>query len=59
MLGKEFLFIDNLLQKTLKKNVAQFALSFIPHDCILGVGTGSTANELIKLLPTVKDKIKL
>ena len=40
-----------------KRNAAQAAVERIPHDCLLGVGTGSTTNEFIALLPQVRDRI--
>ncbi len=42
---------------TAKRNAAQAAIERIPHDCLLGVGTGSTTNEFIALLPKVRDRI--
>jgi ribose 5-phosphate isomerase A len=41
----------------LKQAVAEAALDYIEDDCILGVGTGTTINALIELLPKVKSKI--
>ena len=41
-----------------KKQAALKSLEFINDDCILGVGTGSTVNHLIKALPSVKNKIE-
>jgi ribose 5-phosphate isomerase A len=40
-----------------KRNAAKASLEFIEPGAVLGVGTGSTVNELIALLPTVRDKI--
>jgi ribose 5-phosphate isomerase A len=40
-----------------KRNAAKASLEFIEPGMTLGVGTGSTVNELIELLPTVKDRI--
>jgi ribose 5-phosphate isomerase A len=40
-----------------KRNAAKASLEFIEPGTILGVGTGSTVNELIELLPTVRDRI--
>ena len=40
------------------KLAALKSLDFINDDCILGVGTGSTVNHLIKALPSVKNKIE-
>ncbi len=46
-------------QDLMKQHVAQAALSYINDDnMILGVGTGSTVNALIALLPQVRDRIK-
>ena len=44
-------------QDAKKKAAAEAALEFIPSGVVLGVGTGSTVNELIKLLPNVRDRI--
>ena len=44
---------------TAKKNAAQAALDRVPRDCLLGVGTGSTTNEFIALLPEVRDRIRM
>ncbi len=41
----------------MKKNAAQAALDFIDIGDVVGVGTGSTANEFIDLLPKIKGKI--
>lgn len=43
-------------QLKLKQDVARAALSYIEDDMILGVGTGSTVNCLIELLPKVRLK---
>lgn len=43
-------------QQQLKQQVAKEALRFIEDGMILGVGTGSTVNCLIELLPQVKLK---
>ena len=40
-----------------KRNAARASLNFIQPGTVLGVGTGSTVNELIVLLPTVRDRI--
>jgi len=40
-----------------KRNAAKASLEFIEPGTTLGVGTGSTVNELIELLPTVRDRI--
>ena len=40
-----------------KRSAARASLEFIEPGVVLGVGTGSTVNELIDLLPTVADRI--
>ncbi len=40
-----------------KRNAAQASLEFIQPGTTLGVGTGSTVNFLIEMLPTVKDRV--
>ena len=40
-----------------KRSAAQASLEFIEPGTALGVGTGSTVNCLIELLPTVRDRI--
>ena len=40
-----------------KHNAAKASLEFIEPGVILGVGTGSTVNCLIELLPSVRDRI--
>lgn len=46
-------------QDQLKQKVAEAALNHINDDnMILGVGTGSTVNALIALLPQVRDRIQ-
>ena len=44
-------------QNEKKLNAAKSALQHIHNDCLLGVGTGSTVNFLIDLLPEIKNKI--
>jgi ribose 5-phosphate isomerase A len=41
-----------------KLNAAKASLDYIENGIILGVGTGSTVNHLIDLLPTVRDKFE-
>jgi len=41
-----------------KRLVAEAALDFVPHDCIVGVGTGSTANFFIDALATRRGRIR-
>lgn len=43
--------------KEKKRSAARASLEFIEPGVVLGVGTGSTVNELIDLLPTVADRI--
>jgi ribose 5-phosphate isomerase A len=40
-----------------KRRAAEASLEFIEPGVVLGVGTGSTVNELIDLLPTVRERI--
>ncbi|MDH4056204.1 MAG: ribose-5-phosphate isomerase RpiA [Gammaproteobacteria bacterium] len=40
-----------------KRNAAKAALEFIEPGTILGVGTGSTVNFLIEMLPGIRDRI--
>ena len=40
-----------------KRNAAEAALAFVEPGITLGVGTGSTVNCLIDLLPNVRDRI--
>src|SRR3569623_3493632 len=44
-------------QDTLKKAVAEAALSYVPAGTIVGIGTGSTANFFIDALAAIKHKI--
>lgn len=44
-------------QDNKKRNAAKASLDYIEAGIVLGVGTGSTVNCLIDLLPTVKNKI--
>ncbi|MDF0606392.1 ribose-5-phosphate isomerase RpiA [Neisseriaceae bacterium TC5R-5] len=47
-----------LTQDQLKLAVAKKALEFVPDDCIIGVGTGSTVNLFIEELATIKGRIR-
>jgi ribose 5-phosphate isomerase A len=47
-----------LSQDDLKRAVAQAAIVYVPNDCIVGVGTGSTANFFIDELARIKHKIR-
>ena len=44
-------------QNEKKLNVAKAAVKHIHNDCLLGMGTGSTVNFLVDLLPEIKNKI--
>ncbi|MDX8376516.1 MAG: ribose-5-phosphate isomerase RpiA [Mariprofundales bacterium] len=46
-----------MTQDEMKQRVAEEALRYIPNGCIVGVGTGSTANKFIDALASMKDKI--
>jgi ribose 5-phosphate isomerase A len=41
-----------------KRNAAKASLEFIPPGTTLGVGTGSTVNHLIEMLPGIRDRIE-
>ena len=43
---------------TLKAQVAREAIAYVPHDCVVGVGTGSTANFFIDELARIKGRIE-
>jgi ribose 5-phosphate isomerase A len=45
-------------QDQLKKQVAEAALQYVPHDTVIGVGTGSTVNFFIDALASIKHKIE-
>lgn len=47
-----------MTQDDLKRAVAQAAIAHVPADCIVGVGTGSTANFFIDELARIKHKIR-
>lgn len=47
-----------LTQDDLKLAVAQAAIAYVPNDCIVGVGTGSTANFFIDELAKIKHQIR-
>lgn len=47
-----------MTQDDLKRLVAQAAIEYVPVDCIVGVGTGSTANCFIDELAKIKHKIR-
>ena len=45
-------------QDSKKTIVAKASLEYIKDDAVLGVGTGSTVNKLIELLPGIRDRIQ-
>lgn len=45
-------------QDNLKRVVARAAIEYVPDDCIVGVGTGSTANFFIDELAAIKHRIR-
>jgi len=47
-----------MTQDDLKRAVAQAAIAHVPNDCIVGVGTGSTANFFIDELAKIKNKLR-
>ena len=47
-----------MTQDDLKRAVAQAAIAHVPADCIVGVGTGSTANFFIDELGKIKHKLQ-
>ncbi len=46
------------IQDRLKKAVAKAAIAHVPENCIVGVGTGSTANYFIDELAGIKGRIE-
>lgn len=48
----------SMTQDDLKLAVAKAAIAYVPDDCIVGVGTGSTANFFIDELGKIKNKIR-
>lgn len=48
----------SMTQDDMKRAVAQAAIAHVPADCIVGVGTGSTANFFIEELGKIKHKIQ-
>ena len=47
-----------MTQDEMKLAVAKAAIAYVPDDCIVGVGTGSTANFFIDELGKIKNKIR-
>jgi len=48
----------SMTQDDLKQAVAKAAIAYVPEDCIVGVGTGSTANFFIDELGKIKNRIR-
>jgi ribose 5-phosphate isomerase A len=48
----------SMTQDDMKRAVAQAAIEHVPNDCIVGVGTGSTANFFIDELGKIKHRIR-
>jgi ribose 5-phosphate isomerase A len=48
----------SITQDELKLQVARAAIAHVPADCIVGVGTGSTANFFIDELAKIRHKIQ-
>ncbi|WP_137936028.1 ribose-5-phosphate isomerase RpiA [Chitinivorax sp. B] len=46
-----------MTQDEMKQAVAKAAIQYVPDDCIVGVGTGSTANHFIDELAKIKHRI--
>lgn len=44
-------------QNEMKQAAAEAAIAFVPDDCVVGVGTGSTANYFIDALAKIKGRI--
>jgi len=42
----------------MKQAVAQAALAYVPEGCVLGVGTGSTANCFIAALASIRSRVR-
>lgn len=42
----------------LKRQAAEAALKYVPEDCVVGVGTGSTVNFFIDALASMANRIK-
>jgi ribose 5-phosphate isomerase A len=45
-------------QDQMKQAAAKAAIAHVPHDCVLGVGSGSTANFFIAELAGIKQRIE-
>jgi len=47
-----------MTQDEMKQAAAKAAIAFVPDDCVLGVGSGSTANLFIAELAGIKRRIE-
>ncbi|MGC2457369.1 MAG: ribose-5-phosphate isomerase RpiA [Gallionellaceae bacterium] len=47
-----------MTQDEMKRAVAQAAIAYVPADCFVGVGTGSTANFFIDELAKIRHRIR-
>jgi ribose 5-phosphate isomerase A len=47
-----------MTQDEMKQAAAKAAIALVPHDCVLGVGSGSTANFFIAELAGIKRRIE-
>jgi ribose 5-phosphate isomerase A len=47
-----------MTQDEMKRAAAKAAIAHVPHDCVLGVGSGSTANFFIAELAAIKQRIE-
>lgn len=45
-------------QNTLKQIAAEAAIAYVPDDCVVGVGTGSTVNHFIAALGRIKGRLQ-
>lgn len=45
-------------QQEKKLLAAKASLDYIPHGSVVGIGTGSTVNELIELLPSIGERVE-
>ena len=50
--------MHSMNQDQLKKEVAKAAIAYVPDNCIVGVGTGSTANCFIEELAGIRGRIE-
>jgi ribose 5-phosphate isomerase A len=47
-----------MTQDEMKQAAAKAAIAHVPHDCVLGVGSGSTANFFIAELAAIKHRLE-